>query len=94
MLYKQKTLQSEPIECLDLNKLSADGDFALHSMAFSNDGKLFAYGLTEFGSEWLKIKIRDVDTNDDLPDELTNVKHSSMSWTSDNKGLFYSVSNE
>lgn len=92
MLYKQKTLQSEPQLFLDPNTLSADGTIALSGTAFSDDGSLLAYGLSESGSDWIKIKIRNVETGDDYPEVLEKVKFSSMSWTLDNKGLFYCVS--
>lgn len=92
VLFKQKTLQSELVEVLDPNKLSTDGTIVLHSTAFSADGNFLAYGLSERGSDWIKIKIRDVRTGEDFPDVLTKVKFSLMSWTHDNKGLFYSVS--
>lgn len=85
-------MQSEPIEFLDPNKLSADGTIALQGKSFSEDGNLLAYGLSESGSDWIKIKFRDVRTGEDFPDVLSKVKFSSMSWTHDNKGLFYCVS--
>lgn len=92
VLFKQKSVQSEPIEFLDPNKLSADGTIALQGKSFSEDGSLLAYGLSESGSDWIKIKFRDVQTGEDFPDVLSKVKFSSMSWTHDNKGLFYCVS--
>lgn len=93
VLFKQETLKSESVEFLDPNKLSTDGTIALQGKSFSEDGNLLAYGLSESGSDWIKIKIRDVQTGEDFPDVLTKVKFSSMSWTHDNKGLFYCVSN-
>lgn len=92
VLYKQKTLESELIEVLDPNKLSADVTIVLQITAFSADGNFIAYSLSENGSDWVKIKIRDMRTGKDLPEVVTKVKFSSMSWTHDNKGLFYSVS--
>lgn len=91
-MYKQDTLTSEPTVFLDPNTLSTDGTVALQGKSFSEDGKLLAYGLSESGSDWIKIKVRDVETGEDFPDLLEKVKFSSMSWTHDNKGFFYCVS--
>lgn len=92
VLYKRTTLQSEPVEFLNPNELSADGTIALGNTEFSMDGRFLAYGLSKSGSDWIKIKFRDVQTGEDFPDMLTNVKFSSMSWTLDSKGIFYGVS--
>ena len=92
VLFKQETLTSEPTVFLDPNALSTDGTIALSGTAFSDDGNKFAYGLSENGSDWIKIKIRDVNTGVDFNECLEKVKFSSMSWTKDNKGIFYSVS--
>lgn len=92
MLFKQSSIDGAPEEFFDPNKLSEDGTIALQGKAFSDDGSLLAYGLSESGSDWNKIKIRDVESGKDFPDVLTKVKFSSMSWTHDNKGLFYCVS--
>lgn len=56
---------------------------------FSEDGKYFAYMVCEKGSDWGKIKVRSVETNEDLEDVCENVKFTCLSWTHDNKGFFY-----
>lgn len=59
---------------------------------FTKDGTLLAYALSESGSDWSKIKFRNVESGEDFPETLKNVKFVSVSWTKDNKGVFYGVS--
>ena len=75
---------------LDPNKLSTDGTVALSGLAISDDGKLMAYGLSGAGSDWQEWKFRSVETGEDLPDALKDIKFSGASWTKDGKGVFYS----
>ncbi len=42
---------------LDPNKLSEDGTVAIRGSAFSEDGSIFAYGLSKKGSDWLSIHV-------------------------------------
>lgn len=62
---------------------------SLSSYDFTDDGKLLAYGLSSSGSDWSTVHVRDVETNEDLPDKVDWVKFSSPVWTHDNKGFFY-----
>jgi prolyl oligopeptidase len=55
---------------LDPNTLSADGTVALRETAISDDGKYFAYALSEAGSDWQVWHVRDVASGKDLPDQL------------------------
>lgn len=50
-----------------------------------------AYQINVGGSDWSTIYVRDAETCKDLEtDVLKWVKFSTMSWTKDNKGFFYS----
>ncbi|CAD5119341.1 DgyrCDS7959 [Dimorphilus gyrociliatus] len=89
VIYCQKTLDSEAEVFFDPNTLSTDGTVALSSTAFSKDNKHYAFGLSEQGSDWLTIKVKDVATRIDKDDLLKNVKFTSLSWTHDHKGFFY-----
>lgn len=91
VLFQQKQLVDQPKVFLDPNTWSADGTVALSQKSFSEDGNYMAYGISENGSDWLKIKIHDVKTGDDLKETLEKVKFSEISWTIDNKGFFYAV---
>ncbi len=90
VLYTMDRLDGEPRLLLDPNKLSADGTVALGGTAFTEDGKLMAYGLAASGSDWEEWHVRDVATGKDLPEVLKWVKFSGASWTPDGQGFYYS----
>ena len=90
VLYVADSISDKGRVLLDPNKLSADGTVALSGMAISDDGNTMAYGLSGAGSDWQEWKFRNVETGEDLPDVLKNIKFSGASWTKDGKGVFYS----
>lgn len=90
VLYTLKTLDAKPKVLLDPNKLSEDGTVALSGLSISNNGQLLAYGLSTSGSDWQEWKVRDIETGEDLKDQLQWIKFSGVSWTNDNQGFFYS----
>ncbi len=74
---------------LDPNALSKDGTVALRETTISDDGRLFAYALSDAGSDWQTWHIRDVATGKDLRDELRWSKAGGGSWRKDNSGFYY-----
>ena len=94
VLYKLKSLEDEPIVLIDPNQWSADGTNALGGLEFSDDGKLLAYGVQKAGSDWRTWKVMNVETGEQLSDELNWIKFGSVSWTKDSKGFFYSCYDE
>jgi prolyl oligopeptidase len=76
-------------ELLDPNSLSTDGTVAFKSAAFTDDGRLMAYGLSESGSDWETWRIRTVATGQDLPDLIRHAKYGSASWRKDGSGFYY-----
>nr|DAD46649.1 TPA_asm: hypothetical protein HUJ06_016586 [Nelumbo nucifera] len=90
VLYVQGSLDAKAEVLLDPNALSEDGTVALNAYAISEDAKYLAYGLSSSGSDWVTIKVMRVDDKTVEPDTLSWVKFSSISWTHDNKGFFYS----
>jgi len=90
VLLVAESLNAEPRTLLDPNTLSSDGTVALAGTAYTEDGKLLAYGSAASGSDWEEWHVRDVDTGKDLPDVIKWVKFSGASWSKDGKGFYYS----
>jgi prolyl oligopeptidase len=82
-------LDAEPRVLLDPNTLSEDGTVALAGRWPSPDGRRLAYALSEAGSDWHEIRVRDVETGADEPDHLRWTKFSDASWTADGSGFYY-----
>ena len=74
---------------LDPNKFSEDGTVSLAGGSFTKDGSLYAYLISEGGSDWRKIIVRDTKNNEIIEDTLMDVKFSGVSWKG-NDGFYYS----
>jgi len=83
-------LDGEAKVLLDPNAMSKDGTTSLSDYSPSEDGKLIAYGVSEAGSDWNTIRVRDIATGRDLDDVVRWVKFSGVSWRKDGSGFYYS----
>ncbi|WP_246943169.1 prolyl oligopeptidase family serine peptidase [Bacillus pinisoli] len=75
---------------LDPNHLSEDGTVAMTNYSFSGDGRYIAYATSTNGSDWQEIRVRDIETGEDLNDVIKWVKFSTITWSPDDHGFFYS----
>jgi prolyl oligopeptidase len=89
VLYRQASLEAEPEPVIDPNKLSEDGTLALTGTTFTEDGSLMVYGLSQSGSDWEELKIRNIETKADFPETIRFTKFASIAWLPDNSGFFY-----
>ncbi len=89
-IYVQKGLDGEARLLIDPNTLGSDGTIALSEWAVSPDGKYFAYSLSDGGSDWRTIKVRDVASGADTSDDIRWAKFTEISWAEDASGLYYS----
>jgi protease II len=90
VLYVADGLDAEPRVLIDPNTLTEDGTQALGGWHVSPDGRLIAYAISDGGSDWRIWRVRDVETGEDLPDELRHIKFSGVSWSRDSAGFYYS----
>ncbi|AWI25145.1 prolyl oligopeptidase family serine peptidase [Flavobacterium pallidum] len=88
VLYRKDKNGKEEV-FLDPNTFSKDGTTSLVTVAFSKDGSLAAYSVSEAGSDWNKITVIDAVTKKKLEDELVDVKFSGISWLG-TRGFYYS----
>jgi prolyl oligopeptidase len=88
VLYIQKGLDGKPEVLIDPNKFSEDGTTRLGAFAMSKDGKYATYGISRGGSDWQEYHVMEVATRKVLPDRLSWVKVSGISWQGD--GFYYS----
>jgi prolyl oligopeptidase len=86
VVYRQRGSE-EPRVLLDPNTFSADGTTALAGLEFSHDHRYLAYATSRGGSDWHRVHILDLATNELLPETLEWVKVSGTSWTRD--GFYY-----
>ncbi|KAH9963773.1 prolyl oligopeptidase [Russula dissimulans] len=87
----------------DPNLLSTDasGSAALSIYRFSRCGKYFVYGVSFLGSDFSTLYVRSTTSplsrarrdsgvkDERFPDEIKNVKFSTLAWTKVSKGFFY-----
>ncbi len=74
---------------LDENVLAGDSDYlALGAFDVSLDHRWLAYSTDHDGSELYTMRIRDLDTGEELPDEIPDVTYGTA-WSDDAGVLFY-----
>ncbi len=88
VLYFKEGLESKEKVLLNPNDWSADGTTALNGLSFSKDAEYMAFGVSKAGSDWLEIRIMDMNTMEMLSDTLRWVKFSGISWHKN--GFYYS----
>lgn len=90
VLYRKKDLDLEKAEVfIDPNLFSEDGTTSMAGTGFTKDGSLMAYLISEGGSDWRKLIIKNTETGETIGDTLFDVKFSGIAWRG-NEGFYYS----
>ncbi len=89
VLYVRNGVSGVDRALVDVNALAQDGTRALDWWFPSEDGALLAYGVSADGGEESVLRVRDVATAKDLPDEIPRTRACSLAWRPDGKGFYY-----
>src|SRR3989454_10781230 len=85
----RETLDGPETVVLDPNSLSPDGSIALSAFDPAPDGRHFAFGQSQGGSDWSTYYVRELGTGTELPDVIRWVRSLSVAWTKDGRGFLY-----
>ena len=89
VLYVQEGDAPERV-LVDPNTFSDDGTVAIFDWQPTGDGRLLMYAVSDGGLDWVKFRLRDVESGADLDDDLEELKFSSVAWRKDGSGFYYS----
>lgn len=89
--YVQDGEDGEPRVLIDANTLSEDGSISIKGGWPSPDGKRYAYKRSVNAADNGALRIRDVDSGEDLPDVIEGARYASPSWTPDAQGFYYTA---
>jgi prolyl oligopeptidase len=89
VLYIQKGLNGEPKEFINPNTINSKGTSSLGSISLSKKQVYCAYAVSNAGSDWQEIYIKDVTKGNHLKDTIRYSKFSGISWIGDS-GFYYS----
>jgi prolyl oligopeptidase len=89
VLYVREGLDGEDRVLIDPHPMSPDHTTSVNYLDISHDGRLVVYGIRDGGVDELSIRLRDVDTGEDLVDRLPAARYGGFNLTPDKAGLFY-----
>lgn len=90
VMYKAASIEDPGTVFFDPNTLSTDGTAALSGSSFTDDGKLWAYGVAVAGSDRTEWHVMNVATGKLLADTLAPNRQGGIAWLKDNSGFYYS----
>lgn len=88
VLYYKTSLDEDERIAYDPNKAFTKNIISIKGYSLSANAKYLAVTLSRSGSDWHEIKVRDLTTDQELPDKIDWVKFSNVVWYGD--GFFYS----
>ena len=90
VLWMADDVNATPEVLIDPNTLSIDGTVSMADFYISPKAKFLAYHLSDGGTDWKTIHIRNTQTKTDLDDVIDGVKFTNTAWLPDESGFYYS----
>lgn len=88
-LYVRDSLEAEPRLLIDPNEWADDGATALAGWVPSPDGSRLLYSVQDGGTDWRILHVLDVETGEQLSEDIRWAKFTSLAWVG-NEGFLYS----
>ena len=88
-LYVRDSLEAEPRLLIDPNEWADDGATALAGWVPSPDGTKLLYSVQDGGTDWRILHVLDVETGEQLSEDIRWAKFTSLAWVG-NEGFLYS----
>ena len=89
VVYMREGLDGEDRVLIDPHPMSPEHTTSVALRDISDDGKRVVYGVREGGVDEVTIRVRDVDTGEDLADVLPPARYGEVTLAADGGGLYY-----
>ena len=89
VLYVRQGSVGEDRVLIDPHPLSADHTTSVSFLDISHDGRLVVYAVRDGGVDEISIRLRDVDSGEDLADQLPPARYGNVNLTPDKTGFYY-----
>ena len=89
VIYVREGLDGEDRVLLDPHPLSPDHTTSVELRDVSDDGRRVAYAVRAGGVDEVSIRVRDVDSGEDLDDVLPPARYGQVTLAADGGGLYY-----
>jgi prolyl oligopeptidase len=87
IVYIMDSIDCEPRKLFDPTELNSDTQYSINSFTISGNGKYAAIGLAINGSDWIRIKVMDLESQEFMADEIDGVKFGEAVWYGN--GFYY-----
>ena len=89
VLYLRAGVDGEERVLIDPHPMSPDHTISVELRDISDDGTRMAYAVREGGVDEVSIRVREVDTGEDLADVLPPARYGQVTLAADGGGLYY-----